>query len=293
MIIYYFLSLFTLVFATFSWSCEIHLPENILIISEKADLSKMIAASDCQSNIISEVNKTLLNSEGKVSHLQLTDIFKSKNMSVTFRPHLIQIQHLKNLIHDQLALPVGVHMRSSEAINANNFLELNPGDQVEINCVGCLYGSQQPINVIIHGIDGKKTSILARADFKKMVKALRVTSFQPAFSEIFPTSFREDFTEAIPHTDLFSDVDKLKFYKLNKPLRAGDLVRRSDLNPINLVRAGSKTEVVIENKLIMLKTSGISRSNGGIGEYVEVFHPQKNKKYQGRVIDLNKVLVEL
>ena len=214
-------------------------------------------------------------------------------MSVQFRPHFIQIQHLKNLIHDQLALPVGVHLRSSEAVNANNFMALNPGDQIEISCVGCLYGSQQPINVIVHGIDGKKTSLLARADFKKMVKALRVTSFQPAFSEIFPTSFQEDFTEAVPHTDLFSDVDQLKFYKLNKPLRAGDLVRRSDLNAINLVRAGSKTEVVIENKLIMLKTSGISRSNGGIGEFVEVFHPQKNKKYQGRVIDLNKVLVEL
>lgn len=293
MIIYYFFSILTLVFTTFSWSCEIQLPENILIISEKADLAKMITSSECQSNVLTEVSKTLLNSEGKVSYLQLEEIFKSKNMSVNFRPHLIQIQHLKNLIHEQLALPIGVQMRSSEAVNANNFLALNPGDQVEINCTGCLYGSQQPINVIVHGIDGKKTSLLARADFKKMVKALRVTSFQPAFSEIFRTSFREDFTEAIPHTDLFSDIDQLKFYKLNKPLRAGDLVRRSDLNPINLVRAGSKTEVVIENKLIKLKTSGISRSNGGIGEFVEVFHPQKNKKYQGRVIDLNKVLVEL
>ena len=82
MIIYYFFSFFTLVFTTFSWSCDIHLPENVLIISEKADLSKMIAASDCQPNILSELNKTLLNSEGKVSSLQLEEIFKSKNMKV-------------------------------------------------------------------------------------------------------------------------------------------------------------------------------------------------------------------
>ena len=85
----------------------------------------------------------------------------------------------------------------------------------------------------------------------------------------------------------------LKFYKLNKPLRPGELLRQSDLNPINLVKAGSKTEVIIENELIKLKTYGISRNNGGVGEFVEVFHPQKNKKYQGKVIDLNKVLVEL
>jgi len=76
-------------------------------------------------------------------------------------------------------------------------------------------------------------------------------------------------------------------------MKAGDLLRQSDLNALSLVRAGVKTEVIIENELVKLKTSGISRSNGSLGEFVEVFHPQKNKKYLGKVIDINKVLVEL
>jgi flagella basal body P-ring formation protein FlgA len=279
--------------STFSWACEIHLPEHILILGQKADLSKIIASTECSSNAISELNETLNNVDGKVSHIQLSEMLKAKNHLVLIQPNLIQIQHFKNIVHEQISMPVGVQMRSSEAMNANNFLALNLGDRIEVNCIGCLFGSQQPINLTVHGLNGSKNSLIVKADFKKMVKAFRMTSFHPAFSQVSAASIKEDFTESIPHTDLFSQIDMLKFYKLNKPLRPGELLRQSDLNPINLVRAGSKTEVIIENELIKLKTYGISRNNAGVGEFVEVFHPQKNKKYQGKVIDLNKVLVEL
>ena len=83
------------IFANISWACEIHLPENILILSQKADLTKIIVSTECQPNVISEVNETLLNSDGKVSHFQLSELLKNKNMTVTFKPSLIQIQHLK------------------------------------------------------------------------------------------------------------------------------------------------------------------------------------------------------
>ena len=88
-------------------------------------------------------------------------------------------------------------------------------------------------------------------------------------------------------------MDSLKFYKTNKPLRTGEILKLSDLNAINLVRAGLKTDVVLENQMVRIKTQGICRSNGTIGELVEVYHAQKNKKYLGRVVDINKVLVEL
>lgn len=289
-ILFLFLVFFT---STISWACEIHLPEHILILGEKADLSKLIASTECATNIISELNETLNNVDGKVSHFQLSEMLKSKNLMAKIQPNLIQIQHFKNIVRDQISMPIGIQMKSSEAVNANNFLALNFGDRIEVNCVGCLFGSQQPINLNVLGLNGTKNSLIIKADFKKMVKAFRITSFHPAFSEISKSSIVEDFTESIPHTDLFSHVELLKFYKLNKPLKPGELLRQSDLHAINLVRAGSKTEVIIENDLIKLKTYGISRSNGGIGEFVEIFHPQKNKKYQGKVVDLNKVLVEL
>ena len=135
---------------------------------------------------------------------------------------------------------------------------------------------------------------MASADFKKMVKAFRLTSALPSFSSVNDTNIlKEEYVETIPHTDLITDVEMLKFYKTNKPLKAGEILKKSDLNAVNLVRAGLKTDVVLENQMVRIKTSGISRGNGTIGELVEVYHPQKNKKYLGKVIDINKVLVEL
>lgn len=280
-------------FSYLSKACEVHLPGQLLILSETANILQAANQTNCTEEILNEVNKTVSSLEGRVTAFQLSDIMKAKNHDVVFQPNIVEIQQLKNLIRDQILMPPGVQLRSSEALNAQSFISLSSGDRVELLCDNCLFGTQQPINVNIRAFDGTHRSIVVKADFKRMVRAFKLTSFHPAFSDISASSLKEEFVESIPHTDLITDLDKLKFYKLNKPVKAGELLRLSDLNAINLVRAGTKTEVLIENDLVLLKTSGISRSNGTLGEYVEVFHPQKNKKYYGKVIDLNKVRVEL
>lgn len=285
------IALFFILAAKLSIACEVHLPQNLVILGETSNFSQVIQQSGCNENTIQLVNKTLSSVEGKMTSFQFAEMMKTSN--VTIQPSFIQVQHLKNLVREQLMIPPGIQMRSSEAVNSPNYIAVAPGDRIEVQCMGCLYGSQQPLNINVIGFDGTNRSLMVKADFKKMVRAYRVLSFHPAFSEIESSSLNEEFVESIPQTDLVTNLDTLKFYKINKPLKAGDLLRRADLNAQSLVKAGVKTEVIIENELVKLKTSGISRSNGSIGEYVEVFHQQKNKKYYGKVIDINKVLVEL
>lgn len=274
-------------------ACEVHLPSHVLILGGTAEITKAAQTSDCSAETLLETNETLKSVEGKITSFQLAEILKSKNHNVLIQPHLIHIQQLKSLIREQMLIPAGVQLHSSQAVNSSDFIALNYGERVEVLCTSCVFNSHQAININITGIDGNKKSLTVMADFRKMVKAYRVTSFHPAFSEITTHSLKEEFVEAIPHTDLITDLASLRFYKLNKPVRAGELLRQADLTALSLVKAGVKTDVIIENELVMLKTSGISRGNGAIGEYVEVFHPQKNKKYYGKVIDINKVLVEL
>lgn len=274
-------------------SCEIHLPEHMVILGDHADLTSSATHTACTEEVLIDLNETLKSVDGKISHFQLSGFMKNKNHDVQIRPNLINVQHLKSLIREQMMLPSGVHLNSSEAVNSPDFITLNYGEKVEVACPNCLFGSQQPLNVSIQGLDGNTRTLTVRADFRKMVKAYKVTTFHPAFSDIQSSSLKEEYVEVIPHTDLVTNLETLKFYKLNKPVRPGELLRQADLNPLSLVKAGMKTDVIIENNLVKLITSGISRSNGYLGEYVEVFHPQKNKKYQGKVIDINKVLVEL
>ncbi|MCM2351618.1 MAG: flagella basal body P-ring formation protein FlgA [Bacteriovoracaceae bacterium] len=288
-----FIVLTAALFSGFTLACEIHLPQHLVILGDAADFNQTIHHAGCDQETLNRVNTTLSSVEGKIPASQFLEILKLKNQVINIRPNLIQVQHMKHLIREQLSIPSGVQLQSLEAINSPNYLSLAPGDRIEVECIGCLYGSKQPLNINVIGFDGTYKSLMIKADFKKMVRAYRVNTFLPAFSEISASSLKEEFVEQIPHTDLITDPELLKFYKLNKPVRAGELLRKSDLNALNLVKAGLKTEVIIENQLLKLKTHGISRSNGGLGDFVEVFHPQKNKKYLGKVIDINKVLVEL
>lgn len=285
--------LFIFIFSQAGFGCEIHLPDHLLILGESSNFQEVLQQTNCSSAAMDEVAVMLNSVEGKMTALQFSSILKLKNIQAQIYPTSFKVDHISHLVREQLVLPTGVQLKSSEVMNGLNYLSLMPGDRIEVECIGCLFGLRQPLNLKVISIDGNLKSMTVSADFKKMVKAFRAVGFLPAFSSVSTDQFQEEFTESIPQTDLITNVDELKFYKLNKPLRGGELLKKSDLNAINLVRAGSKTDVIIENKMIKIQTSGISRSNGGFGEYVEVFNPQKNKKYQGRVVDINKILVEL
>ncbi len=279
--------------SAFADACEVYLPGHMIILGQTPNFEQSIKQTECSAEAMHEISNTINAVEGKITSFQFAEILKLKNHDVFVRPALIQVQHLNHLVREQLMVPTGIQMRSSEAVNAQNFLVLSPGDRVQVQCLGCLFGSQQTLNVKVHGFDGTDKALTVKADFKKMVKAYRVLGFHPAFSPITAMSLKEEFVESIPHTDLLTNLDTLHFFKVNKPIRSGELLRQSDLNAINLVRAGTKTEVIIENQHVKLRTEGISRSNGILGEMVEVFHPLKNKKYLGKVVDINKVSVEL
>lgn len=280
--------------SSLSFACEIKLPAHMVVVGEGAGTA-IIKTEACSETIGLDTYSTLRDVEGRITSAQLTEILTQKgHQNFTIEPHMFHVMQLRSLIRDQLQLPSGIQVRSTRGVNVPGIVALAPGDRMEVYCSNCLYGAQQPINIVINGFDGINRTFNATADFRKMVRAYRVTSNLNSFTEISASeTLREEYVETIPHVDLVTDLETLKFFKTNKPIKAGTLLKMSDLNAVNLVKAGLKTDVILENSMVRIKTQGISRSNGTLGELVEVFHPQKNKKYQGKVVDINKVLVEL
>jgi flagella basal body P-ring formation protein FlgA len=275
-------------------ACEVHLPYQLLVFNDDKSGKEIYQAKNCDVSALDTLHQIVTGLEGRVASFQLKEMMNARGHELEVQPQSIFIQQFRSLIRDQLTLPSGVQVKATNPINMPGILALPAGDKIEISCSTCLYGTQQPLSVSIMGFDGSRQSMYATADFKKLVKAYRLTSALTSFSSINANEvLKEEYIESIPHTDLITNIEVLAFYKTNKPLKAGEILKTSDLNAVNLVKAGLKTEVVLENQMIRIKTQGISRSNGTIGELVEVYHPQKNKKYQGRVVDINKVLVEL
>lgn len=289
---YALILLFALINSAFA--CEVYLPYQLLVFNEQPASKDLYQIKNCDAKVSEDLHHIITGLEGRVASFQLKEMLTSRGHNAEVNPQSILIQQFRTLVRDQLLLPAGVQVKSTQALNMNGAIAIPAGDRIEITCQGCLYGTQQPLNVAINGFDGSKQTFIVTADFKKMVKAYRLISPLPSFSSVADLSLlKEEYVESIPHTDLITDIETLKFYKTNKLIRAGELLKKSDLNAINLVKAGLKTDVVLENQVIRIKTQGISRGNGTFGELVEVYHPQKNKKYQGKVIDINKVLVEL
>lgn len=289
------LILLSLLMSSLSFACDIRLPHHLIVLGESMNDQKNFDGQGCNDRLLSDLTQLISTMEGKIPTQQISELMTQKGHSnLRISPQMVNVQHLKSLVREQLLIPSGVQIKATRGINISNFLTMNPGDKLDIVCSPCLFGSQQAININISSFDGAQSTIMANVDFARMVRAYRALSAIPSFSEISGQgNLKEEFVEAIPHTDLLTDLDTLKFYRTNKPIRPGELLKKSDFNPVNLVKAGLKTEVIIENQVVRIKTHGISRSNGSLGEFVEVFHPQKNKKYQGKVIDINKVLVEL
>jgi flagella basal body P-ring formation protein FlgA len=288
------LILFILTFSTV-FACEFELPSNLVIFNNGFIDQEIIKSKNCSNQSQTDMANFIKGFDGRVAAFQIQELMATKgHHQISVNPQSIFVQQFKTLVREQINLPQGIQIKEAQLQNQKNFLILNPGDQLEISCNSCLYGSRQPLNLNIKGFDGINTSHLVTADFVKMVKAFKLLAPMPAFTSFdHHQQVQEIYTESIPHTDFNLERDHLKFYKTNKPLKAGEILKISDLTAINLVKAGLKTDVIIENKMIRIKTQGISRQNGAIGEFVEVFQPQKNKKYQGRVVDNNKILVEL
>jgi len=280
-------------FTSLSFACEITLPEQILLFEKKLNNFK-INQSGCSFEAQTDFNSVINDLEGKVAAFQLKELMQAKGHDVTIKTPSIKIQHLTNLVRDQLHLPAGVEVKNAKSLIGDTSIVLSNGDQLQLECSACLLGSQQNLKLSINTFSGERKAVYVQADFIKMVKAYRLLEPLSSFSQLRDVSvFKEETVPSIPHTDLITDLNELKYYQTNKPIRAGELLRRSDLSATDLVKAGLKTEVILETPGIRIKTQGISRNNGAIGELVEVFQPQKNKKYQGKVIDLNRVLVEL
>jgi flagella basal body P-ring formation protein FlgA len=292
----YKLLLISLIFSShLTAACEFTLPARLLIVETKTDLKNFIHSKNCSTSAIDDLTYFLIGTEGRIAPFHLRDYMLKKGHDAFISSGPVVVENLLSLVNRELKIPPEVKIVSIQSSGrSNEIVALDSSEQLEIS-PGYTH-PDNPLKIVLNINQNQKTTRTITFDLvtKKLTKAYRLTSFLPSFSQVADMNhIQVEYVERIPQTELFNDFDSLKFYVTNKPLKAGELLRRSDLNAINLVRAGLKTQLILENDMIRIKTQGISRSNGAIGDMVEVYHPDKKIKYQGKVIDINKVSVEL
>ncbi len=172
-------------------------------------------------------------------------------------------------------------------------IPIGENQDLQLSCHPCQFLGDELLKVALYEGSAKK-EINVQARFTRLVQAWRLRRNVPAFSQgLSEADFEKVQAAATLYAPYLSDISRIGYYKTNKPLRAGEVIRATDVSPINLVRAGSRVEVVFEGESIRLKSSALSRQNGGFGDHIEIWNQATGRKHRGQVIDHNRVVVEL
>lgn len=273
-----------------SFACEYTGKDGILVTKKAIQTHDLILRlKECSNEEVEIIRSTFSNIEGHISSFQLNHLLNIPDFRLNHERLIVK--NLNKTTKLQLALKENIHVTATD--NAPSFLEFNSTDTLSLFCNSCLHGANQNLSLHINSSLGILSKKDIKVNFITYFTAYRVLSNTSAFSTINSENVEVVQTEVIPHQELLTDLSTLRFYQTNKTLKAGELIKMSDLSATKIIRAGVKSEVVLENHFIKIKTHGIPRSAGTIGEMIEVYHPEKNKKYYGKVIDINKVHVQL
>jgi len=271
-------------------ACQITLSEK-LFIPKKGSISGVNFGQHCSSDQTHQIVQQLTTYQGKIKNTYLLKNIQVAHLAITNGESVTEFIQLEPLVNDQIK---NKKLKDIQFENSLIHSMLKLEDQIYVDCSKCLDSGKNNATLIINKKTGEEIRIPFSVFLEEASTAYQVTSTILAFSNNIDTnSLKEISTGEIPHYSFFTDISNLHFYKNNKQLNPGDFLKKSDLTPINLVRAGFKTEINLENKFVKIKLYGQSKSNGGFGETVEVYQREKNKVYIGKVIDENKVMVKL
>lgn len=259
--------------------------------------SDIIQTSDCDPLILNKISTLISNSSGTVGadflKRETSKDFVDVNINIT--PRKTSLLELNSTMRDQLTSGTNLYFLDTKSLNGLRTLGLIEGEQLKINCESCSTFGEKNIKLDIANPLTNSTralwftsKIMAKI---KVFKAKRSLSFQQKHLEA--TDFYEDEIYSMNPDNVVTTLDNIHFYKANKTIIQGAVVSNMDLQPVNLVNFGTPVSVILKNQNINLSRKAIPIRSAMFGETIELKNPGNNKIIAGKVIDYNKVVIEL
>ena len=276
-----FIGLFSL--NAFTKECVIKTFPHIIKINRLLD-SETIQESNCSDEINNRFVNILSTATGSINSKHLGP---SLGENVTIRPKKITITALAQLIEKKLGGKTALSNLSS--LHSKSFFYSKEKPKIQVMCKSC----DSPGTKNIKFIFNSRTYWLNATVKRKVVAyvADQNLSYQT------PLLKAEDLKKTSIHTlikaPLFSDIENIKFYRPTRNISAGEILKMNDLRPKNIIKRGQKIKVLIKNKRLKVETIAKALKNGKFGDYIEIINPKSKKTNLAKVIDYNKVLIEL
>lgn len=267
--------------------CKITTFHQIIKINPSLDDS-IIKDSNCSE----EINSTLINfietANGKLQSEYLSQYFKNEyQLNIEFYPNAITISHIKDHILDSISNPDAV-IKNITSMLPSSAITLAKGENLKINCNNCNKAGSK--NIAIE-FENKKYWLNAKLYLKRKTFVLtkNIISLNERLDESYFKSKTILDDGSFP---LFNNIDHIKFYQLTRFLKQGDVLKRGDLTPREVIRFGQKVNLNFKSENIELNSTAVANANGKFGDFIPVINPRSKKKFLAKVVDFNKVEVE-
>lgn len=280
-------------------SCGVQLFSKVYRLENNQSLnsSDLIQASDCDSMILNKISQIVSGSNGTIS----ADFLKREvakdfsNINLEISPRKTALLDLNSSMREQLTGGTNLYFLDTKSLNGLRTVGLVEGEQLKVNCESCSTFGEKNVKLDITNPIANSTrtlwftsKIMAKV---KVFKARRNISFQQKHLEA--DDFYADEIYSISPDNVVTSLENIHFYKSNKTIIQGAVVSNMDLQAVNLVNFGTPVSVTLKNANINLSRKAVPTRSALFGETIELKNPTTNKVISGKVVDYNKVVIEL
>ncbi len=278
--------------------CSVELFSKIYRLNSNQSLQArdLIKNSTCSPEITNKLAMLVTSSEGVVgSDFLKTELQKDfSEINIIFINNKLSLMDLNSVLKDQLLPNTNLYFSQIRSLNGASTLGIIEGEQIRSICDSCQSFGEKNIKIDITNVISNtnrtvwfSTKIMAKV---KVVKAKRNISFQQKNLDLKDFYFEEVMT--MTPENALTTLDNIGFYKSNKTLVQDSVVSNLDLQAVNLINFGTPVSVTLQSQNISLQRTAMPMRSARFGEVIELKGPN-NKNITGKVVDYNKVVIEL
>ena len=296
-----FLYLFSFCASAFAdeFKCSIELYSKVYRLDSTQELAAndISYKNDCDISVLNKLSQIISTSSGTVGvdflSRELSKDFPKFNIQIS--PRKLSLLELNSTLRDQLTNETNLYFLDTKSLNGIKTLGLVEHEQLKSNCESCNSFGEKNIKIDIVNSMANSTrtlwfssKIMAKI---KVFKAKRNLSFQQGHLEA--VDFYQDEIFTGNPENVLTSIDNIHFYKANRTIIQGAAVSNLDLQPVNLINYGTPVNVILKNQNINLQRTAMPSRSAQFGETIELKNPSNNKIIAGKVVDYNKVVIEL
>lgn len=278
-----------------SFACEVSAPERLILTSKVSphDFSKVLTYKSCETDIQIQLNKLLTDFRGMVNTKVVQTETGIKNIKLKNQFFIQSLIEYINRRH-----PLQENWRFIEAnfvALKNHILPLKKGQSLSFSCQTCNTPGIHNSYIVLEN-PLKATGLREWLQVKIGIKVKALVSNHTISVDNKPlreNQFSNKEVYSFEPDQLFTNTVNLPYYKLNKALPQGSLVKFSDLSPINLVKLGMPVQIIFKQGNLSLHSTAKASQAGRLGDLIQLRNIKNNKTIIGKVINFNTVEIEL